>query len=103
MFTNLRHVFSEPGNAHIGGELRELLEKMSEFEQKANARVEEAAVLKGLSLSDIRASGSSMPLRKGCATFLNRLSAEDVHVDVHVISVCWSKTFIEGAFETGKP
>jgi hypothetical protein len=83
--------------------LRELLEKMSEFEQKANARVEEAAVLKGLSLSDIRASGSSMPLRKGCATFLNRLSAEDVHVDVHVISVCWSKTFIEGAFETGKP
>lgn len=75
---------------------------MSNFEQKANARVEEAAVLKGLSLASIQEAGKSMPLREGCSDFFKRLESGEVLVDTCILSVCWSKTFIEAVLEKGK-
>lgn len=74
---------------------------MSAFERRANLRVEDAGVLKGLSLANIHDSGRLMPLREGCSDLMRRLCARDANVDVHIISVCWSKTFIEGAFQKG--
>lgn len=89
------------GKGFTAEELQEFLKEMSEFEQKANARVEEAAVLKGLSLAAIQDAGKSMPLREGCSDFFKRLGSQEVHVDTHMLSVCWSKTFIESVLEQG--
>lgn len=83
-------------------DLQELLKEMSEFEQKANARVEEAEVLKGLSPASIREAGNAMPLREGCSHFFKHLGSEGFHVDTHILSVCWSRTFIEAVLEQGK-
>lgn len=83
-------------------ELQSFLKEMSDFEQRANARVEEAEVLKGLSAAAIRDAGNSMPLREGCSDFFKRLGSQEVQVDTRILSVCWSKTFIEAVLEQGK-
>ncbi|KAG0589549.1 hypothetical protein KC19_1G028600 [Ceratodon purpureus] len=90
------------GKAFTTEELQELLKEMSDFELKANARVEEAAVLKGLSPVAIQDAGKSMPLREGCSDFFKRLGLQEAHVDTHILSVCWSKTFIEAVLEQGE-
>lgn len=89
-------------NALSAENLQEFLKEMSNFEQKANARVEEAAVLKGLSLASIQEAGKSMPLREGCSDFFKRLESGEVLVDTCILSVCWSKTFIEAVLEKGE-
>ena len=89
------------GKAFTPDELQEFLKEMSDFEQRANARVEEAAVLKGLSLAAIQDAGKSMPLREGCSDFFKRLDSQEAHVDTHILSVCWSKTFIEAVLKQG--
>ena len=90
------------GKAFTAEELQEFLKEMSEFERKANARVEEVAVLKGFSLAAVQDAGKSMPLREGCSDFFKRLGSQEVHVDTHMLSVCWSKTFIESVLEQGE-
>ncbi|CAK9190324.1 unnamed protein product [Sphagnum troendelagicum] len=80
-------------------ELHELLEKMSMFEQTANEKVVKAGVLQGLSTADIQEVAKLMPLRPGCAHLLQRLRQEETHIDVQILSVCWSSTFIKGVFD----
>lgn len=93
--------FAGSGKAFTAEELQEFLRELSDFEQKANARVVEAAVLKGLSQAAIQDAGKFMPLREGCSDFFKRLGAQELLVDTHILSVCWSKTFIEAVLEQG--
>jgi hypothetical protein len=83
-------------------ELHELLEKMSMFERTANEKVVKAGVLQGLSTADIQEVAKLMPLRPGCAHLLQRLRQEETHIDVQILSVCWSSTFIKGVFDNCK-
>ncbi|CAM6045191.1 unnamed protein product [Sphagnum compactum] len=87
------------GSTYKENELHELLEKMSMFERTANEKVVKAGVLQGLSTADIREGAKLMPLRPGCAHLLQRLRQEETHIDVQILSVCWSSTFIKGVFD----
>ncbi|CAM8979717.1 unnamed protein product [Rhodiola kirilowii] len=79
--------------------LREGLEKLSDFERKANARVIESGVLKGLNVEDIKRAGERMILHDGCASFFEKIIKNDsVNSDVHVLSYCWCGDLIRAAF-----
>ncbi|CAM6020683.1 unnamed protein product [Sphagnum balticum] len=87
------------GSTYKEKELHELLEKLSMFERTANEKVVKAGVLQGLSTADIQEVAKLMPLRPGCAHLLQRLRQEETHIDVQILSVCWSSTFIKGVFD----
>lgn len=78
------------------------LEQLSSFEKKANTRVIESGVLKGLNLEDIKRAGERMILQDGCTSFFQKLvKSENVDVDVHVLSYCWCGDLIRAALLTG--
>ncbi|KAI6692781.1 hypothetical protein NL676_020491 [Syzygium grande] len=82
--------------------LAKALEQLSDFEKRANSRVIESGVLKGLNLEDIKKAGERMILQDGCTSFFMKLiKNEIVDVNVHVLSYCWCGDLIRSAFCSG--
>lgn len=82
--------------------LCEALEQLSDFEKKANNRVIESGVLKGLNLEDIKRAGERLILQDGCMdVFKKILKTENLNAKVHVLSYCWCGDLIRAAFSAG--
>ncbi|KAF8094701.1 hypothetical protein N665_0355s0014 [Sinapis alba] len=79
--------------------LCEALEQLSEFEKKANDRVIESGVLKGLNLDDIKRAGERLILQDGCVNVFQKiLKTQDLNAKLHVLSYCWCGDLIRTAF-----
>ncbi|KAM7501513.1 hypothetical protein LguiB_000417 [Lonicera macranthoides] len=78
------------------------LEQLSDFEKRANSRVIQSAVLKGLNLEDIKWAGERLVLQDGCREFFKEIvEDENMGKDVHVLSYCWCGDLIRSAFSSG--
>lgn len=78
------------------------LEQLAEFERKANERVVQSGVLKGLNVEDIKRAGQSLILQDGCRSFFQKIvKNENLKTDVHVLSYCWCNDLIVSAFSSG--
>eukprot|EP00850_Spirogloea_muscicola_P020677 SM000223S07305 [mRNA] locus=s223:59029:71140:- [translate_table: standard] len=75
--------------------LRSFLEELSTFEVLANRRIESARILSNISLDSIKARGLEVTLKPNCTVLVKKLL--DMGVEVHIVSVCWSRSFIAGA------
>ena len=76
------------------------LELLSDFEKKANSRVVQSAVLKGLNLEDIKRAGQRLILQDGCTGFFKKI-LHNLRADINVLSYCWCGQFIRSAFSSG--
>ncbi|XP_072977873.1 bifunctional TH2 protein, mitochondrial-like [Typha angustifolia] len=78
------------------------LRLLSDFEKKANSRVVESGVLKGMNLDDIKRAGERMALQDGCKKFFQVLInlKEKMSVDLHILSYCWCADLIRSAFSS---
>uniref|UniRef100_F6HZR2 Protein kinase domain-containing protein n=1 Tax=Vitis vinifera TaxID=29760 RepID=F6HZR2_VITVI len=78
------------------------LEQLSDFEKRANSRVVQSGVLKGLNLEDIKRAGQGLILQDGCTGFFQKILKNDnLKADVNVLSYCWCGDFIKSAFSSG--
>uniref|UniRef100_A0A2N9JAR8 Thiaminase-2/PQQC domain-containing protein n=1 Tax=Fagus sylvatica TaxID=28930 RepID=A0A2N9JAR8_FAGSY len=83
-------------------DLRKALEQLSNFEKRANGRVIESGVLKGIILEDIKRAGERLILQDGCTTFFqNIVKNVNLNANVHVLSYCWCGDLIRSAFSSG--
>ncbi|RVX19417.1 Bifunctional TH2 protein, mitochondrial [Vitis vinifera] len=77
------------------------LEQLSDFEKRANSRVVQSGVLKGLNLEDIKRAGQGLILQDGCTGFFQKILKNDnLKADVNVLSYCWCGDFIKSAFSS---
>lgn len=78
------------------------LGQLSEFEKRANSRVIESGVLKGMNLDDIKRAGERLILQDGCIDFFQKVvkEKENLNVDLHVLSYCWCADLIRSAFSS---
>ncbi|XP_043720260.1 bifunctional TH2 protein, mitochondrial-like isoform X2 [Telopea speciosissima] len=82
-------------------ELSKALETLSDFEKRANARVIESGVLKGLNLEDIKKAGERLILQDGCTGFFQTIvQNEELKADIHILSYCWCDDLIRSAFSS---
>ncbi|KAF3777167.1 putative aminopyrimidine aminohydrolase [Nymphaea thermarum] len=83
--------------------LYEALEQLSAFEKRANLRVIESEVLKGLNLECIKRAGENLRLQDGCAKFFQQLvqKKDELNADIHILSYCWCRDLIQSAFKSG--
>lgn len=82
--------------------LHKALEQLSDFEKKANSRVIESGVLKGLNLEDIKRAGELLILQSGCIDFFQKIiKNENLNANIHVLSYCWCADLIRAAFSSG--
>lgn len=82
--------------------LLKALEQLSDFERRANSRVIESGVLKGLNLEDIKRAGERLILQDGCTNFFQKIvKNEKLNADVHLLSYCWCADLIRSAFSSG--
>lgn len=82
--------------------LHKALERLSDFEKRANNRVVESGVLKGLNLEDIKRAGERLILQDGCTTFFQKIVRNsNLNANVHVLSYCWCGDLIRSAFSSG--
>lgn len=78
------------------------LEKISDFEKMANARLIHSNALKGLKLSDIKRAGERLDFQDGCKKFFqNVVEHKNCATKVHVLSYCWCSDLIRSAFSSG--
>ncbi|KAF2306970.1 hypothetical protein GH714_022904 [Hevea brasiliensis] len=78
------------------------IEQLSDFEQRANSRVIESGVLKGLNLEDIKRAGERLILQDGCTSFFKKIvKNENLNANIHVLSYCWCADLIRSAFSSG--
>ncbi|KAL2482104.1 putative aminopyrimidine aminohydrolase [Forsythia ovata] len=82
--------------------LRKALEQLSEFEKRANLRVIDSGVLKGLNVEDIKRAGERLLFQDGCTSFFQSVSRnEKLNTNIHVLSYCWCGDLIRSAFSSG--
>ncbi|XP_023898756.1 bifunctional TH2 protein, mitochondrial isoform X3 [Quercus suber] len=82
-------------------DLRKALEQLSDFEKRANDRVIESGVLKGLNHEDIKRAGERLILQDGCTTFFQKVVKNvNLNAKVHVLSYCWCGDLIRSAFSS---
>lgn len=82
--------------------LRRAIEHLSDFEKKANLRVIDSGVLKGLNFEDIKRAGERLILQDGCTNFfLTAVKNENLNTNIHVLSYCWCGDLIRSAFSSG--
>ncbi|XAR61044.1 Aminopyrimidine aminohydrolase [Bertholletia excelsa] len=82
--------------------LSRALDQLSDFERRANLRVIQSGVLKGLNLEDIKWAGEHLALQDGCKEFFQQLvKHENMKTDFHVLSYCWCGDLIRSAFSSG--
>ncbi|KAJ6744286.1 BIFUNCTIONAL TH2 PROTEIN [Salix purpurea] len=78
------------------------LEQLSDFEKRANSRVIDSEVLKGLNLEDVKRAGERLILQDGCTGFFQKIvKNENLNTNVHVLSYCWCGDLIRSAFSSG--
>uniref|UniRef100_F6HJF3 Uncharacterized protein n=1 Tax=Vitis vinifera TaxID=29760 RepID=F6HJF3_VITVI len=78
------------------------LEQLSDFEEKADSRVTQSGVLKGLNSDDIKQVGQGLILQDGCTGFFQKiLKNNNLKADVHGLSYCWCGDFVRSAFSSG--
>ncbi|XP_052305422.1 bifunctional TH2 protein, mitochondrial isoform X3 [Populus trichocarpa] len=78
------------------------LEQLSDFERRANSRVIDSGVLKGLNLEDVKRAGERLILQDGCIGFFQKIvKNENLNTNVHVLSYCWCGDLIRSAFSSG--
>ncbi|KAG6590301.1 Bifunctional TH2 protein, mitochondrial [Cucurbita argyrosperma subsp. argyrosperma] len=78
------------------------LEQLSDFEKRANNRVVESGVLKGLNFEDIRRAGERLIIQDGCFNFFRTATkSENLNVGVHILSYCWCADLIRSSFNSG--
>ncbi|KAL7590414.1 hypothetical protein Lser_V15G35731 [Lactuca serriola] len=81
--------------------LKKALIQLSDFERRANTRVVESEVLKGLNLEDIKHAGECLILQDDCMDFFQNITKkENLNVDVHILSFCWCGDLIRSAFSS---
>lgn len=84
--------------------LRQVLHELSDFEREANARVVGSDFLAGLSREAVKQAGSRVAMREGCRHLLTRVALEGrslrQNLEFHILSVCWSRSFIEGTLSS---
>lgn len=82
--------------------LRRSLERLSDFEKKANLRVIDSGVLKGLNADDIKRAGERIILQDGCTNFfLSAVRNEHLNQNINILSYCWCGDLIRSAFSSG--
>ncbi|KAM0063804.1 putative HAD-like superfamily protein [Helianthus debilis subsp. tardiflorus] len=82
--------------------LKIALEQLSEFERRANKKVIESNVLKGLNLEDIKRAGERLILHDGCMNFFQSITNnQHLNVNAHVLSYCWCVDLIRSSFSSG--
>lgn len=82
--------------------LREALERLSDFEKKANLRVIESGVLKGLNVDDIKRAGERLKFQDGCTNFfLNAVRNDNLNKNINILSYCWCADLMRSAFSSG--
>ncbi|GFZ17650.1 heme oxygenase-like, multi-helical [Actinidia rufa] len=75
------------------------LEQLSSFEKRANSRLIQSGVLKGLNLEEIKRAGEHLILQDGCKGFFQEIvKRENLNADIHVLSYCWCGDLIRSAF-----
>ncbi|KAF8394222.1 hypothetical protein HHK36_020429 [Tetracentron sinense] len=78
------------------------IEQVSDFEKRANSRVTESGVLKGLNVEDIKRAGEHLILQDGCTGFFQKIvKNKKLNADVHILSYCWCGDLIRSAFSSG--
>lgn len=83
--------------------LHKALEQLSEFEKRANLRVIDSGVLKGLNVEDIKRAGERLLFQDGCTSFFRSVTRnEKLNTDIHVLSYCWCGDLIRSAFSSGE-
>ncbi|TYJ24120.1 hypothetical protein E1A91_A08G238900v1 [Gossypium mustelinum] len=83
--------------------LHTALEELSDFEKRANSRVIESGVLKGLNFEDIKRAGERLILQDGCTNFLQKIvKDENLNANVHLLSYCWCGDLIRAAFSSAR-
>ncbi|XP_041005515.1 bifunctional TH2 protein, mitochondrial-like isoform X1 [Juglans microcarpa x Juglans regia] len=81
--------------------LNKALEQVAEFEKRANTRVVDSGVLKGLHLEDIKRAGQRLILQEGCRGFFQKIVKNDtLKTVVHVLSYSWCGDLIRSAFSS---
>ncbi|KAJ0719351.1 putative aminopyrimidine aminohydrolase [Helianthus annuus] len=82
--------------------LRKALEQLSDFEKRANTRVTESKILRGLNLDDIKHAGQHLVLQDGCMDFFQSvMKDQNLNASIHVVSYCWCGDLIRSTFESG--
>eukprot|EP00252_Welwitschia_mirabilis_P021998 TRINITY_DN5814_c0_g1_i2.p1 TRINITY_DN5814_c0_g1~~TRINITY_DN5814_c0_g1_i2.p1 ORF type:complete len:297 (+),score=55.56 TRINITY_DN5814_c0_g1_i2:489-1379(+) len=76
------------------------LQHVSQFEVDANSKVIELGVLRGINIDGIKKAGERLILRDGCANLFRQIpmKMDQINMDVHIISVCWSGDMIRACF-----
>ena len=75
------------------------LEQLSSFEKRANSRLIQSGVLKGLNVEEIKRAGEHLILQDGCKGFFQEIvKRENLNADIHVLSYCWCGDLIRSAF-----
>lgn len=93
---------TDKGGEFIFEVLQKALESIADFEKRANARVINSGVLKGVNLEDIRKAGERIILQDGCTSFFqNIVHKGNLDVNLHVLSYCWCGDLIRSAFSSG--
>ncbi|KAL8201969.1 hypothetical protein R6Q57_011116 [Mikania cordata] len=82
--------------------LKKALEQLSEFERRANTRVIESNVLKGLNLEDIKRAGELLILHDDCIGFFQSITNnQNLNVNLNILSYCWCADLIRSTFSSG--
>ncbi|XP_076908245.1 bifunctional TH2 protein, mitochondrial-like [Bidens hawaiensis] len=75
---------------------------LSDLEKVANLKVDNSGVLKGLHMDDITWAAEHLIFQDGCLEFFREIEKqENVAVDAHILSYCWSGDLIRSAFNSG--
>ncbi|KAJ0882255.1 putative thiaminase-2/PQQC, heme oxygenase-like, multi-helical, HAD superfamily [Helianthus annuus] len=79
------------------------LAQLSDIENAANLRVDNSGVLKGLHMDDdIKWAAEHLIFQDGCLEFFREIEKrENVPIDAHILSYCWSGDLIRSAFNSG--
>ncbi|KAI3806103.1 hypothetical protein L1987_21995 [Smallanthus sonchifolius] len=78
------------------------LRQLSDLEKAGNLRVENSGVLKGLHMDDIKWAAEHLVFQDGCLEFFTEIEKqENVAIDAHILSYCWSGDIIRSAFHSG--
>ncbi|XP_012085220.1 bifunctional TH2 protein, mitochondrial isoform X2 [Jatropha curcas] len=92
---------AEPAEKFNYEGLSKALEQLADFEKRANSRVIQSGVLKGLNLEDIKRAGQQLIFQDGCRGFFQKIVRnENVKADVHILSYCWCGDLIRSAFSS---
>lgn len=104
MLTHLFLIYSAAAKTFNYESLYNNLEQISIFEKRANSRVIESGLLRGISLEDIKRVGELLVLQDGCKDFFQESvkMKEKINADFHVLSCCWCADLIRSAFSSGK-